>query len=210
MRIYSHLKHQLTNYQANAVLGAHNFSYLEERVSYCSIEQKMYVRRLLLCTEYTGAHHWYRRRASGVPNGQKDAVGTGKALLVYQQGQDISVGPVEGNCGRTVGVIPDSHPSTLGAALSFQIQTTIIPGEKMVVIHPGRHHWLESGAESHFFHPIHKPGIFRHTLSYMTTMEIGSFTYRFLRRTINGAQLFKYQRYKRNVGQLLYNFITVR
>ena len=140
MRIYSHLEHQLTNYQANAVSGAHNFSYLEERVSYCSIEQKMYVRRLLLCTEYTGAHHWYRRRASGVPNGQKDAVGTGKALLVYQQGQDISFGPVEGNCGRTVGVIPDSHPSTLGAALSFQIQTTIIPGEKMVVIHPGRHH----------------------------------------------------------------------
>ena len=140
MRIYSHLEHQLTNYQANAVLGAHNFSYLEERVSYCSIEQKMYVRRLLLCTEYTGAHHWYRKRASGVPNGQKDAVGTGNALLVYQQGQDISVGPVEGNCGRTVGVIPDSHPSTLGAALSFQIQTTIIPGEKMVVIHPGRHH----------------------------------------------------------------------
>ena len=140
MRIYSHLEHQLTNYQVNAVLGAHNFSYLEGRVSYCSIEQKMYVRRLLLCTEYTGAHHWYRRRASGVPNGQKDAVGTGNALLVYQQGQDISVGPVEGNCGRTVGVIPDSHPSTLGAALSFQIQTTIIPGEKMVVIHPGRHH----------------------------------------------------------------------
>ena len=100
----------------------------------------MYVRRLLLCIEYTGAHHWYRRRASGVPNGLKDAVGTGDALLVYQRGQDISVGPVEGNCGRTVGVIPDSHPSTLGAALSFQIQTTIIPGEKMVVIHPGRHH----------------------------------------------------------------------
>ena len=139
MRIYSHLKHQLTNYQVNAVLGAHNFSYLEGRVSYCSIEQKMYVRRLLLCTEYTGAHHWYRKRASGVPNGQKDAVGTGNALLVYQQGQDISVGPKEGKCGRTVGVIPDSHPSTLGAALSFQIQTTIISGEKMVVIHPGRH-----------------------------------------------------------------------
>ena len=156
MRIYSHLKHQLTNYQVNAVLGAHNFSYLEGRVSYCSIEQKMYVRRLLLCTEYTGAHHWYRRRASGVPNEIRDVlvqetrfwctkwnkrcVGTGNALLVYQRGQDISFGPVEGNCGRTVGVIPDSHPSTLGAALSFQIQTTIIPGEKMVVIHPGRHH----------------------------------------------------------------------
>ena len=134
MRIYSHLEHQLTNYQANAVLGAHNFSYLEGRVSYCSIEQKMYVRRLLLCTEYTGAHHWYRRRASGVPNGIRDVlvqetrfwctkwnkrcVGTGKALLVYQQGQDISVGPVEGNCGKTVGVIPDSHPSTLGAVVS--------------------------------------------------------------------------------------------
>ena len=98
---------------------------------------------------------WYRKRASGVPNGIRDVllqetrfwctkwnkrcVGTGKALLVYQQGQDISVGPKEGNCGRTVGVIPDSHPSTLGAALSFQIQTTIISGEKMVVIHPGRH-----------------------------------------------------------------------
>ena len=38
-------------------------------------------------------------------------------------------------------------------------------------------------------------------------MEIRSFTYRFLRRTINGAQLFKYQRYKRNVGQLLYGFL---
>ena len=36
-----------------------------------------------VCTEYTGAH-WYRERASGVPNGQKDAVGTGNALLVYQ------------------------------------------------------------------------------------------------------------------------------
>ena len=70
-----------------------------------------------VCTEYTGAH-WYRIRASGVPNGQKDAVGTGKAFLVYQQGQDISVGPVEGNCGKTVGVIPDSHPSTLGAVVS--------------------------------------------------------------------------------------------
>ena len=123
MRIYSHLEHQLTNYQANAVLGAHNFSYLEERVSYCSIEQKMYVMRPLYA-----------------PNIQGRTVGTGNALLVYQQGQDISFGPVEGNCGRTVGVIPDSHPSTLGAALSFQIQTTIIPGEKMVVIHPGRHH----------------------------------------------------------------------
>ena len=74
VRIYSHLEHQLTNYQANAVSGAHNFSYLEERVSYCSIEQKMYVRRLLLCTEYTGAHHWYRRRASGVPNEIKDVL----------------------------------------------------------------------------------------------------------------------------------------
>ena len=73
----------------------------------------MYVRRLLLCIEYTGAHHWYRRRASGVPNGLKDAVGTGNALLVHQQGQDISVGPVEGNCGRTVGDIPDSRSSTL-------------------------------------------------------------------------------------------------
>ena len=155
MRIYSHLEHQLTNYQANAVLGAHNFSYLEERVSYCSIEQKMYVMRplyapniqgrigtgnALLVYQMESEMCWYRKRASGVPNGQKDAVGTGNALLVYQQGQDISFGPVEGNCGRTVGVIPDSHPSTLGAALSFQIQTTIIPGEKMVVIHPGRHH----------------------------------------------------------------------
>ena len=100
MRIYSHLERQLISYQVNAVLGAHNFSYLEGRVSYCSIEQKMYVRRLLLCTEYTGAHHWYRRRASGVPNEIRDVlvqetrswctkwnkrcVGTGNALLVYQ------------------------------------------------------------------------------------------------------------------------------
>ena len=48
-------------------------------------------------------------------------------------GQDISVGPKEGNCGRTVGVIPDSHPSTLGAALSFQIQTTIIIRHTIII-----------------------------------------------------------------------------
>ena len=41
------------------------------------------------------AHHWYRKRTSGVPNGLKDAVGTGNALLVYQQGQNISFGPVK-------------------------------------------------------------------------------------------------------------------
>ena len=82
----------------------------------------------------------YRKRAAGVPHGQKEAVGTGQARRVHQQGQDISGGPVEGNGGRTVGGSPDSHPSTVGAAWSFQIQTPIIPGEKMVVIHPGRHH----------------------------------------------------------------------
>ena len=122
MRIHSHLECQLVIYQTNDVLGAHNFSYLEERVSDCSIEQKMYLMMPLYAPNIQGH------------------IGTGNALLVYQRGQDISVGPVEGNCGRTVGVIPDSHPLTLGAALSFQIQTTIIPGEKMVVIHPGRHH----------------------------------------------------------------------
>jgi len=47
VRIYSHLERQLISYQVNAVLGAHNFPYLEERVSYCSIEQKMYVMRPL-------------------------------------------------------------------------------------------------------------------------------------------------------------------
>ena len=36
-------------------------------------------------------------------------------------------------------------------------------------------------------------------------MEIRSFTYRFLRRTIGDAQLFKYQHNKRNIGQLLYS-----
>ena len=95
MRIYSHLEHQLTNYQANAVLGAHNFSYLEERVSDCSIEQKMYLMMPLYAPNIQGH------------------IGTGNALLVYQQGQDISFGPVEGNYGRTVGVIPDSRSSTL-------------------------------------------------------------------------------------------------
>lgn len=83
-----------------------------------------------------------------VPNGLKDAVGTRNALLplvqetrfcVYQQGQDIGFGPVEGNCGRTVGDIPDSRSSTLGVALSVQIQITIIPGEKGVVRHPKKH-----------------------------------------------------------------------
>ena len=96
-------------------------SYMEDR-SPIVFGQKMYVMRPLYAPNIQGR------------------IGAGNALLVYQQGQDISFGPVEGNCGRTVGVIPDSHPSTLGAALSFQIQTTIIPGEKMVVIHPGRHH----------------------------------------------------------------------
>ena len=44
-------------------------------------------------------------------------------------------------------------------------------------------------------------------------MEIRSFTYRFLRRTISDAQLFKYQHNKRNIGQLLYStlcFFIVR
>ena len=36
-------------------------------------------------------------------------------------------------------------------------------------------------------------------------MEISSFTYRFLRRTISDAQLFKYQHNKRDIGQLLYS-----
>ena len=92
-----------------------------------------------VCTKYTGAHHWYRKRTSSVPNGLKDAVGTRNALLVYQQGQDIGFGPVEGNCGRTVGDIPDSRSSTLGVALSVQIQITIIPAEKGVVRHPKKH-----------------------------------------------------------------------
>ena len=80
----------------NAVLGAHNFSYLEGRVSYCSIEQKVYVMRPLYAPNILGR-----------------TIGTGDVLLVYQRGQDISVGPVEGNCGRTVGDIPDSRSSTL-------------------------------------------------------------------------------------------------
>ena len=90
--------------------------------------------------------------------------------------------------------------------MPVQIQITIILGEKGVVRPPERHPRLDSGEKSHFFHPMHKPGIFRHTLSYyMTTMEIRSFTYRFLCRNINNSQLFKYQCYKRNVGQLLYS-----
>jgi hypothetical protein len=119
VRIFSHLEHQLTNYQANAVLGAHNFSYLEERVSYCSIEQKMYVMRPLYApnilgrTIGTGSALLVYQMDKKMPLVQE-----GDALQVYQQGQDISVGPVEGNCGRTVGVIPDSHPSTLGAVVS--------------------------------------------------------------------------------------------
>ena len=121
------------------------------------------------------------------------------ALLVYQQGQDVWfwLG------GRKQWATFILQPWRV--ALSAQIQTTIIPGEKMVVIHPERHPWLESGAESHLFHPMNKPGIFRHHLSYyMTTMEIRSFTYRLLSRNINESQLPKYQRYKRNVGQHLY------
>ena len=62
----------------------------------------------------------------------------------------------------------------------------------------------ESGEESHLFHPMHKSGIFRHTLFYFT-VEIRFFTYRFLRRIISDAQLLKYQYNKRNVGPLLYS-----
>ena len=121
--------------------------------------------------------------------------------------QDVWFWLGEENCGRKVGDIPDSRSSTLGVTLSVQIQITIILGEKGVVRPPERHPRLDSGEKSHFFHPMHKPGIFRHTLSYyMTTMEIRSFTYRFLCRNINNSQLFKYQCYKRNVGQLLYGF----
>ena len=72
---------------------------------------------------------------------------------MYQRGQDISVGPVEGNCGRTVGVIPDSHPSTLGAALSFQIQTTIIPGEKNGGYTPGETSLIGVGCGKPLFSP---------------------------------------------------------
>ena len=71
-----------------------------------------------------------------------------------------------------MGDIPDSRSSTLGVTLSVQIQITIILGEKGVVRPPERHPRLDSGEKSHFFHPMHKSGIFRHTLSYMTTMEI--------------------------------------
>ena len=60
------MEHQLTNYQANVVLGAHNFSYLEERVYYCSIEQKMYVMRPLY------------------PPNIQGRIGAGSVLLVYQ------------------------------------------------------------------------------------------------------------------------------
>ena len=84
-----------------------------------------------------------------------------------------------------------------------------------MVRHPERYPWLESGEDSLFFHPMHKPGIFRHTLSYMTTMEIGSFTYRFLCRNTNESQLLKYQHHKENsyiiyktkVSQLLYSIL---
>ena len=139
------------------------------------------------CTKWTKRCRWYRKSTSGVPTRTRHQCrASGRKL--WQNSRWHSWFTF----------------INFGAALSFQIQTTIIPGEKMVVIHPGRHHWLESGAESHFFHPMHKSGIFRHTLSYMTTMEIRSFTYRLLSRNINESQLPKYQRYKRNVGQHLY------
>ena len=126
--------------------------------------------------------------------------GAGNELLVYLQGQDVWLGLGEENTGRTAGDIPDSRSATLARGIVCSD-----PGEKMVVIHPERHPWLESGAESHLFLPMNKPGIFRHHLSYyMTTMEIRSFTYRLLSRNINESQLPKYQRYKRNVGQHLY------
>ena len=142
---------------------------------------------MTICTKWTKRCRWYRKRASGVPTRTRHQCrASGRKL--WQNSRWHSWFTF----------------INFGAALSFQIQTTIIPGEKMVVIHPVRHSWLESGAESHFFHPMHKPGIFRHTLFYFT-MEIRSFTYRFLRRTISDAQLFKYQHTKRNIGQLLYS-----
>lgn len=178
------------------------------------MNRKIYGRRPSCLSNIPGHTVWYRKCSSGVPNelrgvpnGLKDGIGTGSVLLVYQQGQDVWFWLGEENCGRKVGDIPDSRSSTLGVTLSVQIQITIILGEKGVVRPPERHPRLDSGEKSHFLHPMHKPGIFRHTLSYyMTTMEIRSFTYRFLCRNINNSQLFKYQCYKRNVGQLLYGF----
>ena len=166
----------------NGALGTHGYFIHGRPVPYCfwteNVRDEAFV-----CTEYTGVYHWCRKV------------------------QDVWFWLGEENCGRKVGDIPDSRSSTLGVTLSVQIQITIILGEKGVVRPPERHPRLDSGEKSHFFHPMHKPGIFRHTLSYyMTTMEIRFFTYRFLCRNINNSQLFKYQCYKRNVGQLLYGF----
>ena len=71
------------------------------------LQVHLYVRRLLYapnvpgCTIGTGMHFY-------VPNGLKDAVGTGNTFLVYQQVQDVSFVPVEGNYCRTMDDIRSS------------------------------------------------------------------------------------------------------
>ena len=141
----------------NGALGTHGYFIHGRPVPYCfwteNVRDEAFV-----CTEYTGVYHWCRKRTSGVPNGLKDGVGAGNALLVYQQGQDVWFWLGEENCGRKVGDILDSRSSTLGVTLSVQIQITIILGEKGVVRPPERHPRLDSGEISHFFHPMHKQG----------------------------------------------------
>ncbi len=91
-QIFSHPKYKLVNYQADVVLGAHSFSYLEEW-SPIVFNKENVREEALVCTEIPGAHYWYRKCASGVPNGLKDAICAGNALLVYRQGQDVSFEP---------------------------------------------------------------------------------------------------------------------
>ncbi len=74
-RIFSHPKYQLVNYQADVVLGTHSFSYLEEW-SPIVFNKENVREEALVCTEILGA-----------------TIGTGNALLVYRQGQDVSFEP---------------------------------------------------------------------------------------------------------------------
>ena len=65
MSIFSHLKCQFVSYQADAVLGAYSFSYLEERspIVYRTDNVR---EKALFCTEYTEMHLGYRKRSTSV------------------------------------------------------------------------------------------------------------------------------------------------
>ena len=93
------------------------------------------------------------RADTGVPNGQKDAVGTGNALLVYQQGQDVWFWLGEENCGRKVGDIPDSHSPTLACGIIDSDPSGCCSGWKKERLTPEKSLQIGVGCRKPLFSP---------------------------------------------------------